>query len=160
MNVEYFFMFGGFLLASYSIVANDAIQTLGTFLSSNSKRPWWILWLFACSVLLAVFLYGWISNNGDIAYGRLEKFPLPENFSWIYIIPPIVLLFLTKMGIPVSTTFLILTVFAPGNLGSMLTKSLLGYVLAFITGILVYTFVTKALEKRFLSTPYEEPPIK
>lgn len=29
----------GFLLAAYSIVANDAIQTLGTFLSSNAKRP-------------------------------------------------------------------------------------------------------------------------
>ena len=60
-------MFIGFLLTSYSIVANDAIQTLGTFLSSNSKRPWWVLWLFACSVLLAVFLYGWTVNDGDVA---------------------------------------------------------------------------------------------
>jgi hypothetical protein len=33
----------GFLFAAYSIVANDAIQTLGTFLSSNAKRPWWML---------------------------------------------------------------------------------------------------------------------
>lgn len=33
----------GFLMAAYSIVANDAIQTLGTFLSSNSHRPWWVL---------------------------------------------------------------------------------------------------------------------
>ncbi len=153
-------MFVGFLLASYSIVANDTIQTLGTFLSSNSRRPWWVLWLFACSVLLAVFLYGWTANNGDVAYGRLEKFPFPENFSWIYIIPPFVLLLLTNWGIPVSTTFLILTVFAPENLTSMVTKSLFGYVLAFTIAILVYKFVTKALEKKFLTKPYKEPPIE
>ncbi len=160
MNSQYICMFIGFLLASYSIVANDAIQTLGTFLSSNSKRPWWVLWLFACSVLLAVFFYGWSVNGGDVAYGRLEKFPFPENFSWIYVVPPVVLLFLTNWGIPVSTTFLILTVFAPGNLTSMLVKSLFGYVLSFTTGILVYKFVTKALERKFLKTPYKEPPLQ
>ncbi|GGA28958.1 hypothetical protein CYANOKiyG1_45310 [Okeania sp. KiyG1] len=153
-------MLVGFLLASYSIVANDAMQTLGTFLSSNSQRPWWVLWLFVCSVLLAVFFYGWIINDGDIAYGRLAEFPFPENFSWIYIVPPFVLLFLTNWGIPVSTTFLILTVFAPSNLTSMLTKSLFGYGLAFVTAILIYKFITKALEEKFLSTADQEPPIQ
>ncbi|NER02706.1 MAG: hypothetical protein F6K17_08750 [Okeania sp. SIO3C4] len=153
-------MLVGFLLASYSIVANDAMQTLGTFLSSNSQRPWWILWLFICSVLLVVFFYGWITNDGDVAYGRLAEFPFPENFSWIYIVPPFVLLFLTNWGIPVSTTFLILTVFAPSNLTSMLTKSLFGYGLAFVTAIVIYKFITKALEEKFLSTADQEPPIQ
>ncbi|NET40996.1 MAG: hypothetical protein F6K15_03225 [Okeania sp. SIO2B3] len=152
-------MWVGFLLASYSIVANDAIQTLGTFLSSNSQRPWWVLWLFICSILLVVFFYGWITNDGDVAYGRLAEFPFPENFSWIYIVPPFVLLFLTNWGIPVSTTFLILTVFAPSNLTSMLTKSLFGYGLAFVTAILIYKFITKALEEKFLSTADQEPSI-
>ena len=64
-------MFTGFMLAAYSIVANDAIQTLGTFLSSNSHRPWWVLWAYACSVLIAVLVYGWVVNYGDVAYGRL-----------------------------------------------------------------------------------------
>ena len=159
MNSQYIFMLVGFLLASYSIVANDAIQTLGTFLSSNSQRPWWVLWLFICSVLLAVFLYSWITNDGDVAYGRLAEFPFPENFSWIYIVPPFVLLFLTNWGIPVSTTFLILTVFAPSNLTSMLTKSLFGYGLAFVIAILIYKFITKALEEKFLNTTDQEPPI-
>lgn len=153
-------MLVGFLLASYSIVANDAIQTLGTFLSSNSQRPWWVLWLFICSVLLGVFFYGWITNDGDVAYGRLAEFPFPENFSWIYIVPPFVLLFLTNWGIPVSTTFLILTVFAPSNLTSMLTKSLFGYGLAFVTAIIIYKFITKALEEKFLSTADQEAPIQ
>lgn len=106
------------------------------------------------------FFYGWIINDGDIAYGRLAEFPFPENFSWIYIVPPFVLLFLTNWGIPVSTTFLILTVFAPSNLTSMLTKSLFGYGLAFVTAILIYKFITKALEEKFLSTADQEPPIQ
>ena len=37
--MELFFVLAGFLMASYSLVANDAIQTLGTFLSSNKERP-------------------------------------------------------------------------------------------------------------------------
>ncbi|WP_293154630.1 hypothetical protein [Okeania sp. SIO2C9] len=159
MNSQYILMLLGFLLASYSIVANDAIQTLGTFLSSNSQRPWWVLWLFISSVLLVVFLYGWITNDGDVAYGRLAEFPFPENFSWIYIVPPFVLLFLTNWGIPVSTTFLIITVFAPSNLISMLTKSFFGYGLAFVTAILIYKFITKTLEEKFLSTADKEAPI-
>ena len=33
------YMMVGFLMAGYAVVANDAIQTLGTFLVSNSQRP-------------------------------------------------------------------------------------------------------------------------
>ncbi len=73
----------GFLLGSYSIVGNDAIQTLGTFLSSNSHRPWWVLWLFACGVLTAVLVHGWWAH-GDVSYGRLQAIPVPERFTWIY----------------------------------------------------------------------------
>ncbi|MGD1712012.1 hypothetical protein [Dapis sp. BLCC M172] len=160
MNSQYVFMFVGFILASYSIVANDAIQTLGTFLSSNQERPWWVLWLFASSILLVVFIYSWSTNCGDVAYGRLEKFPFPENFTWVYIVPPLVLLFLTNSGIPVSTTFLILTVFAPENITDMLIKSLSGYGVAFVTAIFVYKFATKSLENKFINTPYKEAPIQ
>lgn len=155
--MNYVFMIAGFLMASYSIVANDAIQTLGTFLSSNSQRPWWVLWLFACSVLTAVFLIGWFA--GDLSYGRLELIPFPTPFTWIYLVPPLVLLLLTNVGIPVSTTFLILTVFAPQALDSMLLKSLLGYVVAFLVGIIVYKGLTQNLEKDFLATANTEPPL-
>ena len=47
----------GFVLAAYAVVANDSIQTLGTFLSSNASRPWWVLWLFASAILLVVIFY-------------------------------------------------------------------------------------------------------
>ena len=153
MDIQLAIALLGFLLAAYSIVANDAIQTLGTFLASNAHRPWWVLWAFACSVLLIVFVYGWYANAGDPAYGRLSKFPEPEGgLTWIHVIPPLIILFLTRFGIPVSTTFLVLTVFAPGNLGSMLTKSLMGYAVAFAVGGLVYLFVVRGVERYFINT--------
>ena len=148
----------GFLMAAYSIVANDAIQTLGTFLSSNSHRPWWVLWLFACSVLVTVFVYGWIVNSGDMSFGRLSKFPEPENgITWVHVLPPLFILILTRFGVPVSTTFLVLTVFTPAALGSMLTKSLMGYLVAFVVGFIIYKFVTHTFEKHFLSTSNQQP---
>ena len=147
------FLFGtvGFLLGAYSIVGNDAIQTLGTFLSSNVKRPWWVLWLFAGSILTVVLVYGWAAH-GDVSYGRLQTIPVPDRFTWIYCVPPFVLLLLTRWGIPVSTTFLVLTVFAPKALSSMLIKSLLGYATAFVVAILVYRLITRSLESRFSRT--------
>ena len=144
-------MIVGFLLGSYSIVGNDAIQTLGTFLSSNDHRPWWVLWLFACGILTAVLLHGWMAHD-DISYGRLQAIPVPERFTWIYCVPPFVLLLLTRWGIPVSTTFLTLTIFAPKALPRMLIKSLSGYATAFVAAILIYRLVTRGLESRFNRT--------
>ena len=152
-------MIVGFLLAAYSVVANDSIQTLGTFLSSNSHRPWWVLWMFAGCILLVVLFYGWVVNDGDPAYGRLEKFPLPEGgVSWIHAIPPLALLVLTRLGIPVSTTFLVLTVFAAGNITAMLTKSALGYLVAFVSAIVLFRFVFKRASEYFHRTQGEEIP--
>ena len=144
-------MVAGFLLGAYSIVGNDAIQTLGTFLSSNARRPWWVLWIFACSILVVVLVYGWWMHD-DVSYGRLEKIPVPEHWSWIYCVPPFVLLLLTRWGIPVSTTFLTLTIFAPKALPAMLVKSLAGYATAFLAAILIYRWVTSGFESRFHKT--------
>lgn len=152
MSTSDFYMLLGFCLAAYSIVANDAIQTLGTFLSSNAHRPWWVLWCYACGVLLVVFFYGWWVNHGDVAYGRLEKFPVPERITILHVIPPLFILGLTRFGVPVSTTFLVLTVFAPAALSSMVAKSLIGYAVAFVVGLVIYRFVTKTTEQRFIAT--------
>ena len=142
----------GFLLGAYSIVGNDAIQTLGTFLSSNSHRPWWVLWLFGGGIITVVLVYGWTVHSGDVSYGRLQAIQVPEHFTWIYCVPPFVLLLLTRWGIPVSTTFLTLTIFATKALPSMLIKSLLGYATAFVVAIIVYKLVTRSLEHRFNRT--------
>ncbi len=154
----------GFLLAAYSVVANDSIQTLGTFLASNAQRPWWLLWMFAGSILLVVIFFSWFVNGGDPAYGRLEKFPVPEGgVSWIHAIPPLALLILTRLGVPVSTTFLVLTVFAvtggeTSNLGKMLAKSGLGYVVAFAAAIILFSVVFKPLSEYFHRTKGREIP--
>lgn len=158
MTIE-FLMIVGFCLAAYSIVANDVPQTLGTFISSNSQRPWWVLWLYTSAILIAVLLYGWYSSGvGDASYGRLETIPFPESgVTWLYIIPPILLIILTKYGIPVSTTFLVLTIFSPSSLGSMLIKSLMGYAVAFIVAIILYRLVMKKLTIYFSETRHLPP---
>lgn len=152
MDLTLVIMWTGFILAGYSVVGNDSIQTLGTFLSSNEKRPWWVLWLFAGTILASTLVYGWFHYGGDVSYDRLAKYPLPDPFAWYYILPPLVLMALTRTGIPVSTSFLILTFFNEKNLQSMVVKSMLGYVVAFGAAILLYVVITRAIEKRFIET--------
>ena len=45
-------MAGVFLFAAYAAVANDSIQTLGTFIASNQDKKWWVLWIFIGGVFL------------------------------------------------------------------------------------------------------------
>ena len=154
----------GFCFAAYAIVANDVIQTLGTFLSSNSKRSWVTLWLFASSIIVGVMLYGYFGYEGDIAFDRLNSIPYPEaGIQWWHVLPPLVLLILTRFGIPVSTTFLVLTIFTltggaatAGVLGSMLVKSLLGYLVAFGAGAVLFAVISRSFEKWVFKTDVEE----
>lgn len=160
-------MYAGFGLAAYSIVANDSIQTLGTFLSSNARRPWWVLWIFVSGIMILTVTYGWVANDGDPAFGRLMQKGVesPNSFGWQFVIPPLVLLIITRAGLPVSTTFLVLTAFStltayqlgkdPGEssrmLENMLRKSLVGYALAFVFGLVIYRMVMSLVEKRFMT---------
>ncbi len=151
-------MLSGFVLAAYSIIANDVIQTLGTFLSSNHKTPWWVLWIFAAVILAGVLLTGWIWNGGDAAYGRLTAIPLPEKFEWWHVAPPLLLLLLTRLGLPVSTTFLILSVFSTSEVMLLIVrKSLLGYLVAFGSALLAYGLLASGIERRFLSEENRRP---
>lgn len=166
-----------FVLAAYAIVANDSIQTLGTFLSSNSKRPWWILWIWISGIMIITVTWGWVSNGGDPAFGRLsaegKNIPFPHSyggtFTWLFVLPPLALVLLTRAGIPVSTSLLVLTAFkglvaaqqgksakgAVDLFGDMMLKSLSGYGLAFIIGLIAVLFITGAIEKRFHNDPKE-----
>ena len=136
-------MIVGFLLAAYSVVANDSLQTLGTYLSSNRKRtPKLVQMLFICTVTCGVLLLGWFLNNGDPTWGRLsvpgKEFPWPEPFTWVYVLPPLAVVALTQWGAPVSTSFLVLSSFMPANIGMLLSSSLTGYGLAFGVGLAAY----------------------
>ena len=139
--------FLGFLLASYSVIANDVIQTLGTFLSSNHTKSWILLWGFASTILTATLLYSWYFHGGDPAYGRLDQVPLPDPLPWWYLMAPLTLLLITRFGIPVSTTFMILSVFSSGQLiEKMLLKSVLGYLLALVFSLGLYYLIARNLE--------------
>jgi hypothetical protein len=152
------FMLSGFVLAAYSIIANDVIQTLGTFLSSNHQTRWWVLWIYAAVILSCVLIAGWLWNGGDAAYGRLSAIPLPERFHWWHVAPPLLLLLLTRFGLPVSTTFLILSVFSTNEVMlSIVRKSLMGYGVAFITALFAYGLLAARIERRFLHEPTTRP---
>ena len=72
-----------------------------------------------------------------------------QFISWVHLIPPFVLLILTRYGFPVSTSFLVLITFQPAVLASMLTKSLMGYLVAMVSAIVVYLLVMRAFESRW-----------
>ena len=62
----------GFGLAGYSVIANDSIQTLGTFIASKKKWfKWYILAGSASAVMIIALAWGWNSYDGDISYGCL-----------------------------------------------------------------------------------------
>ncbi|MBK9169215.1 MAG: hypothetical protein IPM24_17385 [Bryobacterales bacterium] len=158
LDWSFIFMMLGFGLAAYSIIANDVIQTLGTFLSSNKHTPWWVLWIFASVVLSGVLLYGWFANGGDPAYGRLTLIPLPERFYWWHVAPPLMLLLLTRFGFPVSTTFLVLSVFSTQQvMTAIVLKSVSGYAVAFTSALLSYWLLARVIEGRFLSVEMDSP---
>lgn len=152
-------MWLGFFFAAYATVANDSIQSLGTFIESNKNRQWWKLWLFVGAIFLAVVTFSWIYFDGDVTYQRLlnpdgsSKYPHPESFSFFQIIAPLVLLILTRMRMPVSTTFLILSVFSADTSGitSVVWKSWTGYIMAFILSFLVWYFSYNMIKKYFKS---------
>jgi hypothetical protein len=140
----------GFCLAAYSVVGNDSIQTLGTFLSSNKKVDWRWIWLFIAGILVTTITYSWVVNGGDISSGRLDKIPLPEGgIQWYHVAAPAVLLLLTRFGFPVSTTFLVLSVFASTFVfEKMLVKSMAGYAVAAIFAYAVWFFVSKFFNEK------------
>ena len=147
----------GFILAGYSVIANDSVQTLGTWLASNRERfKWWQLWIAASSVLIITLVYGWYTGDGDISFGRLTKIPYIEP-QWYHALAPLALVALTRKGIPVSTSFLVLSAFASTFvLEKMLMKSILGYGLAAVVAYVLWLVVSRVInEKDDISEKYK-----
>ena len=115
-------MWFGFALAAYSAIANDSIQTIGTFIVSNQKIKWYWLWIFIGLIWVATITYSWIVFDGDVTFKLLSTPGLekaPESFVFLQLAAPIVLLLMTRMRWPVSTTFLLLNVFTQSGRVSM-----------------------------------------
>ena len=139
--------FLGFIFAAYAVIANDSVQTLGTWIASNNERfNWKIMWAAASAVLLWALWYGFYMY-GDISYGRLNKIPYVEP-QWYHAMAPLVLLLLTRVGVPVSTSFLVLSAFASTFvLEKMLVKSMLGYVVAATAAYAIWYIVSRYLDE-------------
>jgi len=148
MDAVTLWMAVGFIFAGYAVIANDSVQTLGTWIASNNQRfNWKILWGFASVVLLYTLWFGWYTNGGDISYGRLNKIPFQE-IQWYHAMAPGLLLILTRVGIPVSTSFLVLSAFASTFvLEKMLMKSMMGYAVAAMAAYLIWIVVCKILDE-------------
>ncbi|MEX0661865.1 MAG: hypothetical protein WD381_06895 [Balneolaceae bacterium] len=147
-------MWIGFFFAAYSAIANDSIQTIGTFLASNADKKWWILWLWIGGIFLATVTYSWLNFSGDVTYERLTSRGFeeaPTEFKFLQIAAPLFLLILTRLRMPVSTTFLLLSAFAtqPEGITDVLQKSLSGYFIAFTVAIIVWLGMSKLLAKLF-----------
>jgi hypothetical protein len=138
----------GFIFAAYAVIANDSVQTLGTWIASNNERfSWKTMWLAASGVLLYTLWYGWYMNGGDISYGRLNKIPFQE-VQWYHALAPAVLLLLTRVGVPVSTSFLVLSAFASTFvLEKMLMKSMMGYAVAAVAAYAIWMIVSRILDE-------------
>ena len=143
----------GFLFAAYAVIANDSVQTLGTWIASNNEKVnWKILWAAASAVLVWALWYGYFVY-GDISYGRLNKIPFVE-VQWYHAMAPLTLLLLTRVGVPVSTSFLVLSAFASTFvLEKMLIKSMMGYVVAATAAYAIWYVVSRWLDE---SKPVKE----
>jgi len=147
-------MWVGFIFAAYAAIANDSIQTIGTFIASNQDKKWWVLWIFIGGIFFFTMLFSWVTLGGDVSHGRLTSkgFEIaPTEFHFLQIAAPIFLLILTRLRMPVSTTFILLTSFAatPAAVGGVLAKSMSGYILSLLMGLIFFMIVAKASKKHF-----------
>lgn len=145
-------MWIGFGLAAYATIANDSIQTIGTFIASNAHKKWWILWLYIGVLFVGTALVSWYIYDGDVTYQRLTDKGFkdaPTSFHFLQIAAPIFLIIITRLKVPVSTTFLMLSAFSTSatSVQSVFQKSVLGYAIAFTTAITVWTVMYQLLKK-------------
>ena len=69
MELSIVWMYLGFFLAAYSVIANDSIQTLGTFLSANKEYfSWKTLWLAASTMLVFTISYARVMSFDFFVY--------------------------------------------------------------------------------------------
>ena len=96
--------------------------------------------------MILTHLYGWFKESGEIHFHRLDSFNEVQEFNLIQLLSPIILVIITRLRAPISTTFLILGLFGGSNVEKMLTKSFYGYGLAFFSAFVVRVGVVRERE--------------
>ncbi len=130
-----------FSLAAYSVLWNDAVQTLMTYIHSNDDLPKKLLFAGVLAVLLWVIWYWFLFAQWGITYGRLDaKWYADVTVQWYMVFFPLLLVILTRYKwIPVSTSLLMLSIFSTSLLfQNIVLKSAAWYVVAFTSAYFIW----------------------
>lgn len=146
MEFEMIIAWTGFFMAVYSVMGNDApAQVLGTLIASHPDKKW-VLWLGSSIILVAALITSYVTYGG-IAFDRLQKID-PVEMQWFYLLGPIGLFILTRYGVPVSTSFMMLAMFSAGIvLEKIIIKSMVGYGLAFCIALVIWLLICKITDR-------------
>ena len=161
---HYYLGWLAFCLASFSIIGNDSIQTLGTFIESTKSVHWIPKTTVFCLFTFGVVVWGWFFYKGEIHFNRLSSngssfgFPYPQQFNLIQLIVPIILFIFNRLKASISTTFLVLSLFGSNNIDRMMVKSFLGYGIAFLIGLLVWFVLCKKDMNEYYKLEQPNPP--
>jgi hypothetical protein len=153
---SYYLGWIAFTVAAFSVAGNDAIQTIGTFIESKKGGTLLPKVIIFCGLLYIVHLYGWSIDDKEIHFHRLDKFEPPKAYNLIQLLAPIVLVIITRLKAPISTTFLILGLFGGQNIEKMLTKSFLGYGIAFSSALIIWGILSVVFKKDYHDTESED----
>ena len=158
-NYFFYARWYAFAIASYGLITNDSIQTLGVFITANAYRTRSVvMWWFISMIFFITIWASWMWYDGDISYGRLKTKGFDEDIttiSFAQILAPIVLLVATRIGIPVSTTFFLLSAFVTKYevVEEMVKKSFLSYVLAFFGALVIWSLVLQFTDQKKKKQP-------
>lgn len=143
INFGYFFNWFMLTITCYTLIANNYIQSIGTFLINNKNKFKSNLIFITLSFTITT-LISWIIFDGNIDYNLLSNIEYKKNLGIVIIFIPMLLNIFTKYGIPVSATFLVIPLFSDNNtLNTMLTKTVTSYFLAFIVSFFIWNFIKK-----------------
>jgi hypothetical protein len=89
--------------------------------------------------------------DGDITHERLKSKGFdtaPTSLNYLQTAAPIILLILTRLKVPVSTTFMVLTVFVTKakTLGKTILKSVSGYGISLALAVAIYLPFCKCIQ--------------
>lgn len=143
INLGLFFNWLMVIASSYTVIGNNYIQTIGSFIVNNREKPV-KNWVFLSLSFVITTLISWSIYKGSIDYSLLKNIEYQKDLDIIIVLVPLLLNIFTKYGIPVSATFLIIPLFGTNNtIHIMITKTITSYFLAFMASFFIWSFIYK-----------------
>lgn len=132
----------------YNVMANNFIQTLGTFNVSNKYTKKWKIFLYLVMIFIVYFIYTWLRHDGNIRKGSLRYIEYKESFSYSILLLPILVATFNHFRIPISVTFLSIPLFISGDvIKTMVIKAFINYFLAFAISFIFWNILYVEFKK-------------